>query len=108
MRNQKTKLKRIDHRNMPKNLTNLENLLAQYKNPRTEPTEEENDDIDFAEIKTDDDNNVIKISYITQEFNKVKSTSQIWTIYWHRELTQLKMKMMTKNLQKQKLMIIKM
>ena len=81
MRNKKTKLKRIDHRNMPKNLTNLENLLAQYKNPRTEPTEEENDDIDFAEIKTDDDNNVIKISLITQEFNKVQSTSHIWTTY---------------------------
>ena len=60
MRNQKTKLNKIDHRNMPKNLTNLENLLVQYKNPRTEQTEEENDDIDFAEIKTDDDNNGIK------------------------------------------------
>ena len=77
MRNQKTKLKRIDHRNMPKNLTNLENLPAQYKNPRTEPSEEENDDIDFAEIKTDDDNNVIKISYLTQEFNKVQSMTTI-------------------------------
>ena len=61
MRNQMIKLKKIDHRNMPDNLTNLDTILAQYKNPEINEYEEENDDTSFAEIKTDDDNKVIKI-----------------------------------------------
>ena len=50
---------------MPKNPTNLDNILAQHKNPRIDQYEEENDDTDFAKIKTDDDNKVIKIMFIT-------------------------------------------
>ena len=70
MRNQKTKLKKIDHINMPDNLTNLDIILAQYKNPTINEYEEENDDTSFAEIKTDDDNKVIKIMFITQKSDK--------------------------------------
>ena len=56
---------KIDHRNIRRNISNLGNILTQYKNPRIEQTEEENDDTDFAKIETDDDNNVIEIVSIT-------------------------------------------
>ena len=41
---------------MPDNITNLDTILAQYKNPEFNEYEEEYDDTIFEEMKTDDDN----------------------------------------------------
>ena len=49
---------------MTENLTNLDTILTEYKNPETNEYEEYDDTI-FKEIKTDVYNKVIKTIFIT-------------------------------------------
>ena len=63
-RNQRTNIKKINHRNMTDKLNNLDTILTQYRSPNTNEYKEYEENL-FEEIKTDADNKVIKKILIT-------------------------------------------